>query len=108
MAFQAFIILIVLAISVEYLIEILKQAFPIINTDLYGVDSERVLAIILGGVMTIGARINFFALLGVDYLPVFVGYLFSAIIIAGGSGQLHDFIKAIIAIGEKYRETEPS
>lgn len=103
MAFTAFTLWVALAVSVEYTIEILKQVFPALNTKVNGVDNERLLALFLGVVVCVGARVDFFAMLGIDYGLPYVGYLISAIFIAGGSGKLHDFIKAIVTLGESSR-----
>jgi len=92
---------VVLCVAIEFLIEVLKQIFPIINTKIKGVDNERVIAFIFGLLMCFGASIDFFRMLGITYNIPYVGYILSAIFLAGGSGKLHDFIKAINTITGK-------
>lgn len=108
MSLTAFTLWLALAVVIEYLIDILKQAFPILDSKVTGIDGERVLAIFISLIICFGAQIDFFSMLGVTYNIPFVGYIFSAVLIAGGSGKLHDFIKALTAIGQKNGETEPS
>ena len=103
MAFTTITIWIVLSIAVEFFIEILKQAFPALNTKIKGVDNERLMALVLGFLVCLGAHIDFFEMLGIPFSMTYVGYVFSAVFIAGGSGRIHDFIKVIITIGKKYQ-----
>ncbi len=101
MTFTTIAVWIILCISVEYIVDILKQAFPLLDTKINGVDNEKGLAFVFGLLMCFTASVDFFEMLGLTYTIPYVGYVLSAIFIAGGSGKIHDFIKAIGDIGNK-------
>jgi hypothetical protein len=67
MTFTVIVLLLVLSLSVEFIIEIIKQAVPALNTEVKGISLERVMAFIFGLLMCIGAKVDFFDMLGVEY-----------------------------------------
>lgn len=95
MVFNAVATWFALAIGVEFMIDILKQAFPFLNTKVAGIDNERVMAILIGFLICYGSGLDFFELFGIPYTLPFVGYILGAILIAGGSAKMHDLVKAI-------------
>lgn len=96
MTFTAITLLLVLSLSVEYIVEIFKGVFPALDSDVKGVSVSRIIAFIFGLITCIVAQIDFFEMLGVTtYTVPYVGYVISAIFVAGGSGKVHDLAKLL-------------
>jgi len=107
MAFTAIAVWIALAFAVEFIVDILKQMLPILDTKIKGIDNERIMALLFGLLICYGAKVDFFDMLGIAYSIPYVGAGISALFIAGGSGKLHDFIKGIANIADQYRKVVP-
>jgi len=105
MVSTAVIVWLALTIAVEFMVDIIKQIFPFLNTKISHVDIERLLALGIGLGICFGASIDFFSMIGIDYAFPYVGPSISALFVAGGSGKLHDFIKAIATVAEQYKES---
>lgn len=94
--------ILVLAFIVERLVEIITNIFPQLNKiKVEKVNVKMLLTLIISLVVCIGANIDILQLIEVDVNMPYLGNVFSAILMSGGSEILHDIIDWIKANKDK-------
>jgi hypothetical protein len=94
--------ILVLAFIVERLVEIITNIFPQLNKiKVEKVNVKMLLTLIISLVVCIGANIDILQLIEVDVSMPYLGNVFSAILMSGGSEILHDIIDWIKANKDK-------
>ena len=89
-------VLVSLAVVVEFLVEVIKKAFPgIDDLQLRYLDGENIIALILGIGIAIGAGIDFFALVDIDFQYPVIGAIVTGIFLGGGSSIIHDLVDGV-------------
>lgn len=87
--------LLVLALTVEALWETLKMLWQDGK-----ICFDRLGAVILGIILCIMARVDFFSIVGIPLAYQVVGYTLSGVIISRGSNALHDLLSAIAKLAD--------
>lgn len=86
-------IILMLAITVEALVEYFKLVFN------KTINWKQVVAIVLSVFLAIAAGVDLFEILGVTFQIPFVGLVLTGIIFSRGANYLSDFIKRIQTVG---------
>lgn len=83
-----------MAFVIERLTQYLGGSFGFDGKKWFGVPASVWVALILSGVVAVGADFNFFALFGIEFRWVWVGYLLTALLMSGGSNLWHEVMSA--------------
>lgn len=72
------------------------------------VDINSIVTAVLGIILAILAKLDIFALMGVDFIVPFVGQILTGLVISKGSNYVFDFVTKIINLlaGKANTETE--
>ncbi|WP_350344451.1 hypothetical protein PRVXT_000865 [Proteinivorax tanatarense] len=84
--------LVILAILVEFTIEIIKNSFPSLKDY-----KTQILSIIFGVAISITTRTGLLAALNIDTTTPIIDYFLTGLIISRGSNVVHDLIKKLNA-----------
>ncbi len=83
-----------LAFVVERIVEVVLKVFPSLDKKKFlGVETPLLLSFVFSLITAVGANLNFFDLFGICFRWYFVGYIFSALTMTGGSNLLHDIVE---------------
>ncbi|MGI6642575.1 MAG: hypothetical protein ACOX3V_00930 [Bacillota bacterium] len=83
-----------LSFAVERIVEVVLKVLPSIDKrKLLGVEVSIILSFVFSLITAIGASINFFEVFEIHFRWPFVGYVFSALVMTGGSNLLHDIVE---------------
>jgi hypothetical protein len=93
-----------LAFTVERVVELILTLVPRIDKkQVLGVDVPVLLSFVLALVLSFGSGLDFFQMVGVDFIWPQVGPVLSAIFMVGGSNVLHDILGWINAAKKSSR-----
>jgi hypothetical protein len=85
-----------LAVVVERTIEIFTKLFPILDDiNLQQFNVKMFIGLILGGLVSFGAGLDFFNMVNITFAIPYVGMAVSAVFIMAGSNYIHDILSAI-------------
>ena len=85
-----------MSIIVERLTQVTLEALPFLKgIDIIDVDIEKLIALGYAIVITVGAGLDLFVIFNVAFQWPYVGSIFAAVLIMGGSNYVHDIIGAV-------------
>ncbi len=88
------VLLIVLAVLVEYVVEILKDLIPYIEEKVGRIEIARVVAFVVSLILVITLEVDFLEEFGlIENGNIWVGFIISALFISAGAHVIYDFLK---------------
>ena len=86
---ESFVILFILAVLCESIVEWVKELIPFEET------VTRLIALVVGIVLAVGAGQNLFDLLAIDFAYPVVGFAIAGLVVSRGSNYIHDLLNRI-------------
>ena len=92
---QTIVLILILAITVEALIQYVKTIFKMLEDKQYKTFATQLAAILLAVFICFAAGVDLYALVGVCFAIPWLGVLLTGIVISRGSNYTSDFIKRL-------------